>query len=184
METGEPLARPELPVGEVGARVVFSPTETKLLVAGFGTRSPADWYLLDLFDPGAGPRRLTRVLNPAVDLDDLVDAEAVRFDSWDRLEIPGFLYRPARASARNPVPAVIDLHGGPGGISSSIWDERLQHLANHGYAVFSLNYRGSAGYEKTFLTLDDRRHGEADVGDILPARNWLAGLDWVDGEGP
>jgi dipeptidyl aminopeptidase/acylaminoacyl peptidase len=182
IETGGRLALPELPVGEVGGQVAFSPSETKLLVAGYGTRSPADWYLHDLADPGAERRRLTRVLNPAVDVEDLVEAEAVRFDSWDGLEIPGFLYRPVRASARNAVPAVIDLHGGPGGISSSIWDERLQHLANHGYAVFSLNYRGSTGYGKTFLTIDDRRHGEADVGDILAARNWLAGLDWVDGE--
>jgi dipeptidyl aminopeptidase/acylaminoacyl peptidase len=48
--------------------------------------------------------------------------------------------------------------------------------------VLDLNYRGSDGYGRTFRTLADRRHGEADVADILAARDWLAALDWVDGE--
>lgn len=180
--TGDRLPLPELPVGEVGGDIVFSPSETKLLLMALGPRSPGDLYLLDLGNPGAPPRQLTRALNPAIDPGDLVEAELVRFESYDGIEIPGILYRPVQASNEHPVPAMVRLHGGPGGISFRTWDERLQHVANQGYAVLAVNYRGSVGYGKTFLTLDDRRHGEADVQDILAARDWLAGLDWVDGD--
>jgi dipeptidyl aminopeptidase/acylaminoacyl peptidase len=182
VETGERLPFPELPVGEVGGGLVFSPSETKLVLAGMGPRTPGDLYLLDLSNPRAPPRQLTRALSPAIDPADLVEAERVRFASSDGVEIPGILYRPHQASHEQRVPALVYLHGGPGGTSTRTWDERLQHLVNHGYAVLDVNYRGSEGYGKTFLTLDDRRHGEADVQDILAARDWLAGLDWVDGD--
>jgi parallel beta-helix repeat protein len=178
VETGDRLPFPELPVGEVGGGIVFSPSETKLLLAAMGPRTPGDLYLIDLDDPRAPPRQLTRMLNSAIDPADLVEAETVRFVSSDGVEIPGILYRPRQSSHDHQVPALVYLHGGPGGISTRTWDERLQHLVNQGCAVFDVNYRGSQGYGKTFLTLDDRRHGEADVQDLLAARDWLAGLDW------
>jgi dipeptidyl aminopeptidase/acylaminoacyl peptidase len=182
LATGERLSLPSLPVGEPGGEIVFSPSETKLLISAFGTRAPGDLFLVDLADPRSEPRQLTRVLHPTIDPDDLVEATVVRFESPDGVEIPGILYRPLQASHDNPVPALVSLHGGPGGIAVRAWDERLQHLANHGYAVIDLNYRGSDGYGRTFRTLADRRHGEADVVDILAARDWLAALDWVDGD--
>lgn len=180
--TGERLSLPRLPVGEPGGRITFSPSETKVLLAALGTRAPGDIFLVDLTEPGAEPRQLTQILDPAIEPDDLVEGRVVRFESKDGLEIPGILYRPLGASPGNPVPALVSLHGGPGGIAFRTWDERLQHLANHGFAVLDLNYRGSRGYGRTFRTLSDRRHGEADVADILAARDWLAALDWVDGE--
>jgi dipeptidyl aminopeptidase/acylaminoacyl peptidase len=180
--TGKPLSLPRLPVGEPGGWIAFSPSETKVLLAAFGTRAPGDLFLVDLTDPQSEPRQLTRALHPAIEPDDLVEATVVRFESPDGVEIPGILYRPLQASHDNRVPALVRLHGGPGGIAFRIWDERLQHLANHGYAVLALNYRGSDGYGRTFRTLADGRHGEADVADILAARDWLAALDWVDGD--
>jgi dipeptidyl aminopeptidase/acylaminoacyl peptidase len=180
--TGERLSLPSLPVGEPGGGIAFSPSETKVLVAALGTRAPGDLFLVDLTDPRAEPRQLTRILHPAIEPDDLVEATVVRFESPDGVEIPGILYRPRRASHDNPVPALVSLHYGPGGIAFRTWDERLQHLANHGYAVLDLNYRGSDYYGRTFRTLADRRHGEAEVADILAAHDWLAALDWVDGE--
>jgi dipeptidyl aminopeptidase/acylaminoacyl peptidase len=180
--TGERLTLPSLPMGEPGGGIAFSPSETKVLVAAFGTSAPGDLFLVDLTDPRNEPRQLTRVLHPAIEPDDLVEATVVRFESPDGVEIPGILYRPLRASHDHPVPALVSLHGGLGGTAFRTWDERLQHLANHGYAVLDLNFRGSDGYGRTFRTLADRRHGEAEVPDILAARDWLAALDWIDGE--
>jgi dipeptidyl aminopeptidase/acylaminoacyl peptidase len=57
-----------------------------------------------------------------------------------------------------------------------------QHLVNHGYAVFAANNRGSSGYGKTFFHMDDRRHGEEDLQDIVHARKYLETLDWIDGD--
>ncbi len=62
----------------------------------------------------------------------MVDAEVVRFESFDGLEIPGLLYRPHGASADNPVPALVMVHGGPGGQSRIGYSPMIQHLVNHG----------------------------------------------------
>jgi prolyl oligopeptidase len=58
----------------------------------------------------------------------------------------------------------------------------VQHLVNHGYAVFSVNNRGSSGYGKTFYHLDDLRHGEDDLQDIVFGKKHLQTLDWVDSD--
>jgi len=79
----------------------------------------------------------------------------------------------------NPVPALVWVHGGPGGQSRAGYSAAIQHLVNHGYAVYAANNRGSSGYGKTFYHLDDRRHGEEDLRDIVAAGDWLREQDWV-----
>ena len=112
----------------------------------------------------------------------LVEGEVVRFDSYDGLPIPGILYKPREASAENPAPALVWVHGGPGGQSRKGYSAMIQHLVNHGYAVYQINNRGSSGYGKTFYHLDDLKHGEADLGDVVASRAFLASYDWIDGE--
>ena len=58
----------------------------------------------------------------------------------------------------------------------------IQHLVNHGYALYQINNRGSSGYGKTFYHLDDLKHGEADLGDVVASRDFLASYDWIDGD--
>jgi len=87
-----------------------------------------------------------------------------------------------QASAENSVPAIVWVHGGPGGQSRVNYSPTIQHLVNHGYAVFAANNRGSSGYGKTFYHMDDRRHGEEDLQDIVFARRYLETLDWIDGD--
>jgi len=58
----------------------------------------------------------------------------------------------------------------------------IQFLANHGYAVLAVNNRGSSGYGKTFFHMDDKKHGEVDLKDVVHGRRYLEGLDWVDGK--
>jgi prolyl oligopeptidase len=77
---------------------------------------------------------------------------------------------------------VIWIHGGPGGQSRTGYSETIQHLVNHGYGVLAINNRGSSGYGKTFYHLDDLRHGEDDLQDVVYAKYYLQGLDWTDDE--
>jgi len=116
-----------------------------------------------------------------VNPDDLVDAQVVRYPSFDKLEIPAILYQPRDALATNKVPAIVFVHGGPGGQSRRGYSEMIQHLANHGYAVLAVNNRGSSGYGKKFFHLDDKRHGDVDLKDVVAARPYLASLPWIDG---
>src|SRR2546422_9263424 len=127
-----------------------------------GSRAPSNLYVLDL---GTGAlRRLTQNLSPDVDPANLVEAQVVRFPSYDGLAIPSLLYRPLQASSADRAPAALWIHGGPGGQSRVGYSAVLQYLANHGYVVLALNNRGSGGYGKTFGQLDDQRPGEADLG--------------------
>ena len=142
--------------------------------------SPADAYVVDLEEGRS--TRLTTALNPEVREADLVASEVVCYKSFDGLEIPSILYKPHGASASQKVAALVMVHGGPGGQSRTGYSAMIQHLVNHGYAVLAANNRGSSGYGKAFYHMDDRRHGEVDLDDIVHGRHYLASLDWVDAE--
>jgi len=124
--------------------------------------------------------KLTDSLNPAIDRNDLVKAESIRFKSFDGLEIPAVLYKPHQATAQNKLPAVLWVHGGPGGQTRRNYDAQLQFLANHGYVILGVNNRGSSGYGKTFLAADDRKHGREPLWDCIEAKKYLQSLDYVD----
>ncbi|MBA3564838.1 MAG: S9 family peptidase [Gammaproteobacteria bacterium] len=177
--TGKQVQLPELPPGDL-SDVTFSHDETRMAFYVDSSRSPQNLHVVDL-DSGVH-RQLTDALNPAIDPDDLVEGTVVRYASYDELEIPSILYRPQSASPEAPAPALVWVHGGPGGQSRLGYSPAIQHLVNHGYAVLAVNNRGSSGYGKTFFHLDDRRHGDVDLKDVVTARRYLESLYWVDGE--
>lgn len=175
-ETGEALPLPDLPAGELRS-VRFSRDEGQIAFLINSSTSPSNLHMVDLAEQMQS--QLTNALNPAISQDEMVEASVVRFESFDGLEIPGIMYRPHNASADNPVPALVWVHGGPGGQSRVGYSATIQHLVNHGYAVYAANNRGSSGYGKTFFHMDDRRHGEEDLRDIVAAGHYLRSLDWV-----
>ena len=129
---------------------------------------------------GAAPARLTNALNASIKRSDLVRPRVVRFRSYDSVEVPGVLYRPHQASPSTPAPAIVLVHGGPGGQGTVYYSPMIQALVNHGYVVFDINNRGSSGYGKSFLAMDDRKHGEADLGDVVASKKMLAATGYVD----
>lgn len=178
VESGARVPLPALPAGEIRG-LAIARSEQRLAFYLNGDRQPSDLYALEL---GGQPRQLVKALNPAIDPADLVDSTVVRFASFDGMEIPNILWRPHQASAGTPVPAIVLVHGGPGGQTTRSWNYVAQYLANNGYAVLGINNRGSSGYGKTFFAADDGRHGREPLWDCLEARKWLAAQDWVDGE--
>ena len=129
---------------------------------------------------GQPPVRLTNALSAAIRREDLVAPTHVRFLSYDSLQVPGLLYQPHQASRRHPAPAVVRVHGGPGGQAQVGYSALVQAMVNAGYVVFDINNRGSSGYGKTFYRMDDRRHGEADLGDVVASKRMLAATGYVD----
>lgn len=176
--SGDAVDLPRLPRGDITG-ALFSPSETKMAFYASSGRSSPNLHVLDL---ATGERRqLTDTLNPAIDSAHLVEGEVIRYESFDGLEIPAILYRPVQASTTSKAPALVWVHGGPGGQSRLGYSATIQHLVNHGYAVLAVNNRGSSGYGKTFFHMDDRKHGEVDLQDCVWARKYLESLDWVDG---
>lgn len=174
--TGRPVTLRGVPAGDL-AGVRFNRDETAIAFTVASDTSPSDIFVADLATGQA--RRLTHALNPAIDEAQLVQATVARFPSYDGTQIPGILYRPREASASHPVPAIVLVHGGPGGQSRRGYSASIQHLVNNGYAVYAINNRGSSGYGKTFYHMDDRRHGDVDLRDVVAAGAWLRNMDWV-----
>ncbi len=178
-QTNAPVILPELPAGDIG-QVRFSGNESTVAFVINSDTSPSNVHVVNLADQEH--HQLTQALNPEIDEANLVSSEVVRYPSFDGLEIPGILYKPKSASADNPVPALVWVHGGPGGQSRQGYSAAQQHLVNHGYALLAANNRGSSGYGKTFFHMDDKKHGDVDLQDIVYAKQYLADLDWVDGD--
>jgi dipeptidyl aminopeptidase/acylaminoacyl peptidase len=178
-ETMTPVALPGVPDADITS-VSISRDESTMAFYVSSSRRSRDLWIWEI--GGGDPRRLTDSLNPGIDSADLVDGEVVRFASYDGVEIPGILYKPHAASAENKVPALVWVHGGPGGQSRIGYSAMLQYLVNHGYAVYAINNRGSSGYGKSFYQMDDRKHGEADLGDCIASKQMLIDTGYVDPE--
>jgi dipeptidyl aminopeptidase/acylaminoacyl peptidase len=169
-----PLDRPgrarliELPVGVVSG-MRFDRESRRLALTLSTADSPADVWTVDL----AG--RATRWtyselggLDPAT----FVTPSLIEYPSFDGKMIPAWLHRP-RGNAK--VPVVINIHGGPEGQSSAGFNSGTQYWVNElGVAVISPNVRGSTGYGKTWVTLDDGLRRMDSVRDVGALLDWIA----------
>lgn len=175
--SGKEIKLPNVPDGSV-RYVSFSPSEERMLLGVAGDRNPLNiWF----YEPASNKlERLTRSLNPEIDPADLVDAEVVRFKSFDGLDIPAIFYKPHGASATNKVPALVWVHGGPGGQSMAGYSQSIQYFVNHGYAILAVNNRGSSGYGKSFFAMDNQNHGDKDLKDVVWGKKWLAQQSYID----
>jgi dipeptidyl aminopeptidase/acylaminoacyl peptidase len=158
----------------------FSRDETKMSLYVGGSNTPSNLYVYDLKTKDL--KQLTNTLNKTVELNDLVTAKVIRYKSFDGTVIPAIYYVPHQASATEKVPALVWVHGGPGGQSRQSFNPLIQYLTNHGYAVLAVNNRGSSGYGKTFYQMDDQNHGEGDLQDCVEGKNWLASQAEIDGD--
>lgn len=176
-KTGEQIDFPKIKDGSVQG-VHIAPSEKNMIVYVAGDRSPTNLYAYNFASREL--KKLTSALNPEIDPNDLVDAEVVRFKSFDGLEIPAIFYKPKNAGSGNRVPALVWVHGGPGGQSRAGYSQSIQYFVNHGYAVLAVNNRGSSGYGKTFYKMDNQNHGDKDLKDCVWGKKWLAAQSYID----
>ena len=175
--SGKQLDFPAIPDADIQS-VHISPSEKNMLITAGSSRGPNNLFVYN-FEKNE-LKQLTQSLNKAINPDDLVTAEVIRFKSFDGMDIPAIYYKPIQASESNKVPAIVWVHGGPGGQSRVGFSNQIQFLVNHGYAVLAVNNRGSSGYGKTFFKLDDKKHGEGDLMDCVYGKKWLASQNYID----
>ena len=171
-----PVALKGMPQGLVRG-LTISPNDSAFAFYASDGSVPNELYVSSF---AGTPRRLTNALDERIRRRDLVVPTVARFPSYDGVIVPGVLYRPHQASAAAKAPAVVLVHGGPGGQSAVGYSALVQALVNHGYVVFAINNRGSSGYGKKFFAMDDRRHGEADLGDVVASKRMLIETGYVD----
>ena len=168
-----------LPEGDITG-VNISNSEKQMTFYAASSKAPQNLFVYN-FDTKE-IKQLTNTLSSEIDSNDLVKGEVVRFKSFDGMEIPALLYKPKGLKKGEKVPALVQVHGGPGGQTRLNYSGGFQYLINHGYAILCVNNRGSSGYGKTFYAADDKRHGNEDLKDCIAGKQYLQGLDFVDGE--
>lgn len=170
---------PAIPDGNI-VSVSFSKSE-KLIRLTVGTsKAPNNLYVYNMATKEL--KKMTKSINPEIAPNDLVSAEVVRFKSFDDLDIPAIYYKPLVANKDYKVPALVWVHGGPGGQSRVGYRALLQYLTNHGYAVLAVNNRGSSGYGRTFNEMDNQNHGDKDLKDCIYGKKWLQSQDYIDAD--
>ncbi|HBL26223.1 MAG TPA: peptidase S9, prolyl oligopeptidase [Acidobacteria bacterium] len=178
LKTGAALPSPELPPA-VGGALGFRPGSHEIAFSLSWARSPSDIYS---YDPAT--RKLERWtesevggLNPET----FPVPELVRYPTFDetapgvRRTIPAFVYRPDKNRFSGPRPVFIDVHGGPEAQALPGFLGSMNYLSTElGIAILVPNIRGSAGYGKTYLRLDDWKKREDSIKDIGALLDWIA----------
>ena len=171
-----------LPAGSVG-RLLFRPPGTQpsneLAFSVSNATGPSQIYTLDVASGQVQPWTTAR-LHPALDTRALTEQQTVRWTSFDGRSISGLLTRPpARFSGRRPV--LINIHGGPEAQARNGYIGRNHHLVQDlGMAMLQPNVRGSSGYGKTFVALDNGRLREDSVKDIGALLDWISAQPDLD----
>lgn len=170
--TRRALPQPDLPKGVLTA-LKFTPDGRKLAIGLTAATSAGDVWSWDV-DSAALTRWTTSELG---DLDParLAEPELIRFTSFDGLSVPAFVYRPRDVPPGQPTPVIIDIHGGPEAQTRPIWNYGAQYFADVLKATVILpNVRGSDGYGKRYLNLDNAEKREDSVKDIGALLDWIA----------
>jgi dipeptidyl aminopeptidase/acylaminoacyl peptidase len=173
----KPVRLPELPVGLIGG-LAFSPDGKRLALTLNTATSPNDAYVIDLAD--AKLTRWTQSEVGGLDASKFVAPTLIRFPTFDYVNgkprtIPAFYYKPTKPAKNGKYPVVINIHGGPESQALPNFSPNAQFLANElGIALIVPNVRGSSGYGKTYLTLDNAAKREDSVKDIGALLDWIA----------
>ena len=172
-----------IPNGQIyGIR--FHPERDELALVINSTRTPGDVYSLDLASGSLA--RWTQSEVGGLDTGSFPEPELIMYQTFDSADgkprqIPAFVYKPR--DARGPLPVVIDIHGGPEAQYVPYFSSFNAFLVNElGVAVIAPNVRGSSGYGKSYLALDDGYLRENSVKDIGSLLDWIGSQPQFDGE--
>ena len=172
--TRRSLRQPEALERGVLTGLGFSPNGEQLAISLSTPTIPGDVYAWHLTDNG-GLERWTMSELGELDPMGLAEPELVRFESFDGLSVPAFVYRPRGAAAGARTPVIIDIHGGPESQTRPQWNPGAQYFADTlGATVILPNVRGSEGYGKAYLNLDNAERREDSVRDIGALLDWVS----------
>lgn len=163
-----------VPIGLISG-LTFSPDDKQLAMSLNTSQTPSDSFVLTLKHSATRYEDLTRWTYSEVgglNTELFVLPELVRFESFDKRQIPAFVYKPNK---KGPHPVIVSIHGGPESQARPYFSSNTQLWINTlGAAVITPNVRGSAGYGKEYIGLDNGFNREDSVKDIGALLNWIA----------
>ncbi len=173
--TGKVRPGPALPI-DIGGPAEFTPDGKALILVGGAANRTGDIYRVNVATGAV--TRLTTSRHDGVDLAALVRPELIEYQADDGVTLSGWLYRPA--GAKGPLPMVFNYHGGPEGQARPSMSPDAQALVANGIAVFAPNVRGSSGFGKAFMAMDDGARRVDGVRDIQATTDALVALGIAD----
>lgn len=143
--------------------------ENKFIIISYTDRTPGSYYLYE-----KKKEKLTKLgdINPHLKPDELCAMQPISYKASDGMTINGYLTLPLGQATTN-LPLVVIPHDGPFSRTSWGYNPEVQFLANRGYAVFQVNYRGSTGFGKAFYSAGFKQVGGKIQQDITDGVNWL-----------
>lgn len=172
LATGESVVFPEIPEGVYS--LSCSKADSKLIVGINGWRTPGDIYAIDLAT--AGSQLLVGSNLAGIREESLIRPESITMLARDGVELQGLLYLP-QGTAETAPPVIFEVHGGPTAQSRASFDPVSQYHAARGVAVFKPNVRGSTGFGRTYVKLDDQKQRLDSVRDLVDM------LEFFDSDG-
>ncbi|WP_371734572.1 S9 family peptidase [Allopusillimonas soli] len=143
--------------------------ESKFVVAAYSDRSPGSRYI---YDASIDTLHKLGDINPALPEDEMAHVQPIQYTSRDGLTIHGYLTLPKGCDARK-LPCIVNPHGGPWARDHWGFNPEAQFLANRGYCVLQMNFRGSTGYGRAFWESSFGQWGLAMQDDITDGVRWL-----------
>ena len=174
-KTKAKVALPDPPAGCTWVPITSSKSDKFLGVRLQGDSTPSAPYVIDVAAKTA--RKVIEPLPATLADRKMAVGQLVRIPSFDGKPVPAFLYKPEGAG---PFPALIDVHGGPTSQSRREFSGMRQYLVSKGWVVLVPNVRGSTGYGKTYMRLDNLDLGGGPLKDVVAAKGWLAKEAAVD----
>ncbi|MFH1320243.1 MAG: S9 family peptidase [Bacteroidota bacterium] len=157
-------------LGDYEIRITgYNKDETKFIVRAFSDRSLGAYYFYDMM---ANDLKLIEDVGSWLEEDIMAEMKPIQYQSRDGLTIHGYLTLPVGREPGN-LPVVINPHGGPWVRDNWHFNPEVQFLANRGYAVLQMNYRGSTGYGKKFWEASFKQWGKKMQDDITDGVQWL-----------
>ena len=158
----------KFPGYEVGI-TSFSKDEKNAVVVTYSDKSRGTYYS---YDVEKNELNELAKISPWLNEDHMAEMKPITYTSRDGLTIPGYLTLPVGSDGKN-LPFVVHPHGGPWARDSWGYNSEVQFLANRGYAIFQMNFRGSTGYGRKFWESSFKQWGKTMQDDITDGVNWL-----------
>jgi dipeptidyl aminopeptidase/acylaminoacyl peptidase len=149
----------------------WSPDSAQIAFTFGAANQPANIFVAPA-DGGAAPRRVTDTWTGDLDLDDLATADLIHYPTFDGREIPAFVYKPRGHRADGSSPALFYVHGGPESQIRTMYNGIVQYFVHRGFVVVAPNVRGSLGYGRRYVHLDDVELRPDSVRDLAEAARW------------
>jgi dipeptidyl aminopeptidase/acylaminoacyl peptidase len=177
MQTQKPIKLPKLPRAMVAVGG-FSADGSQLAVSLNSPILTDDVWVLDL--PTGQARQVTFSSLAGIDPKTFVEPALIRYKTFDGREIPAILYLPKNAPRDHSLPVILSIHGGPEIQEQPYFWAPYQYFVSRGYAVLTPNIRGSSGYGKSYLALDNGRKRWDALKDIAAAVDWIGAHPSLD----